>query len=125
MIEAALSAAAPLLVLFPLYMIGVLGAGDIKLLAAVGSFFTVLDMAKCLILSFIIGAVFSLLKMLAEKNFLQRMQYLMSYFYEVFKYGKWKLYEQDIQDRKERNQGKIHFALPVLLSVMLIRGGIY
>lgn len=121
--RALLSIAIPFMVLYPLFMIGVLGAGDIKLLAAMGCFFTLRQIVICLITAFLIGAVFSLLKLMAEGNFLQRMEYLLSYVHDVFQCGEWKLYESEIQESKMKNEGKIHFALPVLLSVMLIRGG--
>lgn len=121
--RALLSIAIPFMVLYPLFMIGVLGAGDIKLLAAMGCFFTLRQIVICLITAFLIGAVFSLLKLFTEGNFLQRMEYLLSYVHDVLQCGEWKLYEEEIQERKMKNEGKIHFALPVLLSVMLIRGG--
>lgn len=113
----------PFMLLYPLFMVGGLGAGDIKLLAVMGCFFTLRQIVICLAVTFLIGAVFSFLKMLAEGNLLQRMHYLLSYTHDVFRSGEWKLYETDIQERKTRNKDKIHFALPVLLSVMLIKGG--
>lgn len=114
----------PVIILYPLFMIGGLGAGDIKLLAAAGSFLTVRGILTCLALSFLIGAAISLLKMLAERNFLQRMKYLLSYILDVFRSREWKFYEQDIQEHKKKNEGKIHFAVPVLLGVIAYRGGI-
>lgn len=125
LIWALLSMAVPAAVLYPLFMTGGLGAGDVKLLAVIGSFLKGRDIIICMAVSFLIGAVFSLLKMAAERNFLQRMQYLLSYLHDVFKSGSFKLYAQEIQDRKERKKGKIHFALPVFISVMLFAGGIY
>lgn len=104
-------------------MIGGLGAGDIKLLAVMGCFFTWKELLTCLLGSFLIGAVFSLLKMAAEKNFLQRIKYLLSYIYDVFRNRAWKLYELEIQEKKEKNRGKIHFSLPILLSFILLKGG--
>lgn len=114
----------PVIILYPLFMIGGLGAGDIKLLAAAGCFLTVRGILTCLALSFLIGAAISLLKMLAERNFLQRMKYLLSYILDVFRSREWKFYEQDIQEHKKKNEGKIHFAVPVLLGVIAYRGGI-
>lgn len=114
----------PVIILYPLFMIGGLGAGDIKLLAAAGCFLTVRGILTCLALSFLIGAAISLLKMLAERNFLQRMRYLLSYILDVFRSREWKFYEQDIQEHKKKNEGKIHFAVPVLLGVIVYRGGI-
>lgn len=134
--KALVSMTIPFFLLYPLFMIGVMGGGDVKLLSAVGSFFTAKEIFICVLVSFLLGAIFSLLKMAADKNFLQRLRYLLSYVCDVFTSKEWKLYEiqknefmhknklEEIKARKERNKGKIHFALPVLLSVMLIKGGI-
>lgn len=122
---ALLAMSIPVLVLYPLFMIGSLGAGDIKLLSAAGCFLTVREIMICLGISFLIGAVLSLLKMLAERNFLQRMKYLLSYILDVFRSREWKFYEEDMQENKRKNEGKIHFAVPVLLSVVLYEGGLY
>lgn len=122
-IKALVSMTIPFMILYPLFMIGGLGAGDIKLLSVMGCFFTAKEIFACVFISFLIGAVFSLLKMAAERNFLQRMEYLLSYVCDVFRNREWKLYEEEVQDRKEKNKGKIHFAFPVLLGVMLIKGG--
>ena len=103
--------------------VGGLGAGDIKLIAVAGCFLTIKETVLCLGISFFLGAVLSLLKMAAEKNFLQRMKYLLSYILDVFKSGEWKLYEENLKDRKK--EGKIHFSLPVLLAIAIYKGGIY
>lgn len=125
LLGAVISMTIPVIILYPLFMIGGLGAGDIKLLAAVGCFLTRREIMICLGISFLIGAAMSLLKMAAERNFLQRMKYLLSYILDVFKSGEWKFYGQDIQERKSRKEGRIHFALPILLSVVLYKGGAY
>lgn len=68
-IQALVSMTVPILLLYPLFMIGGLGAGDIKLLAAAGCFLTVKEIVICLGISFLLGAIFSILKMAAEKFF--------------------------------------------------------
>ncbi|MBR6770408.1 MAG: prepilin peptidase [Lachnospiraceae bacterium] len=120
---ALISMTLPVILLYPLFRIGGLGAGDIKLMAAIGCFLTWKETICCLGIAFFIGAVLSLLKMVAERNFLQRIQYLLSYLRDVFKSGQWKLYEQGIQ--KHKKEGKIHFSVPILLSVVLYKGGIF
>ena len=122
---AVISMTVPMFLLYPLFMIGCLGAGDIKLLAVTGCFLTIEENIICLGIAFLIGAVLSLLKMLAERNFLQRMKYLLSYILDVFQSGEWKFYEEDIKDRKRKHEGKIHFALPILLGVVVYKGGLY
>ncbi len=125
LVYALLSMAVPAALLYPIFKIGGLGAGDLKLLAAAGCFLTIKEILICLGISFFIGAVFSLLKMTAEKNFLQRMKYLLSYILDVFKYREWKFYKEDFKDGREKREGKIHFSLPILLAVAIYKGGIY
>lgn len=125
LILALISMSVPICLLYPLFMIGCLGAGDIKLLAAVGCFLPIKETVACLMMSFLTGAFFSLLKMIAEKNFLSRMSYFLSYVCDVARSGEWKLYEEDIKDVRNRRKGKIHFALSVLLGVAFYKGGIF
>lgn len=82
----------PFALLYPIYKIGALGAGDIKLFMASGAFLKTEVLVHVIIVSFIIAAPFSLMKMLSERNC------------------------------KER---KIHFALPICISVMLGLGGLF
>ena len=57
----------PFVLLYPIYKIGALGAGDIKLFMASGSFLTTEQSVHVIIVSFIIAALFSLMKMISEK----------------------------------------------------------
>lgn len=124
-LSASIAMAIPIMLLYPLFRIGALGAGDVKLLAAAGCFLTARETVICLGLSLFFGAVLSLIKMLAERNFIQRMKYLLSYILDVWKCREWKFYRQDAEDRKKRKEGKIHFSLPVLLGVIIYKGGFY
>ena len=122
---ALISMTVPVMLLYPLFMVNCLGAGDIKLLASVGCFLSVKETIICLGISFFIGAFFSFFKMLAEKNFLQRFCYLVCYFRDVAGSGEWKIYGEDETDGKGRKKDKIHFALPVFLGVVIYKGGLF
>ncbi|MCD7725231.1 MAG: A24 family peptidase [Clostridiales bacterium] len=114
------------LLLYPVYKIGALGAGDVKLLMMVGSFCGIKDFMTVLAGAFVAGAVFSWLKLLAEHNGRERVQYFLSYLSEVIRTGQWKLYGEDLQqDYRRYCSNKIHFAVPVLCSVVLKTGGIF
>ena len=52
LIRALLSMAVPIVLLYPLFMIGGLGAGDIKLIAVAGCFLTIKETVLCLGISF-------------------------------------------------------------------------
>ncbi|MCH5249782.1 MAG: prepilin peptidase [Lachnospiraceae bacterium] len=113
-------------ILYPLYKIGALGAGDVKLIIMVGSFESANQLLRVIVVSFIIGSVFSIGKMILEENFKERMQYLFSYMSDVFHTGQWKLYGENLKDDyKKYKSNKIHFALPVCCSVMLGMGGLF
>ena len=113
-------------ILYPIYKIGALGAGDVKLFIMVGSFESAGKLLRVIIVSFIIGSVFSIVKMISEDNFKERMLYLFSYLSDVFCTGQWKLYGENLKDDyKKYKSNKIHFALPICFSVMLGLGGIF
>ncbi|MCM1386864.1 MAG: A24 family peptidase [Bacillus sp. (in: Bacteria)] len=123
---AVISMVIPFALLYPIFKIGALGAGDIKLFMAVGSFLQTESLLYVLICSFIIAALFSLMKMISESNFTKRMHYLFSYLSELFTTREWKLYEEiEAQDAHTYKSNKIHFTLPACISVMLGLGGLF
>lgn len=114
------------LLLYPLFQIGALGAGDVKLFVMIGCFYGAKDLAYIMAGAFVIGAVFSLGKLIAERNAKERFRYFFTYLYEVCGSGRIKRYDE------ERNQGdhtdcknKIHFAVPVLFSAVCRMGGLF
>ena len=113
------------LLLYPLFKIGALGAGDVKVFMMIGSFVKVRELLMILILSFVIGALCSLLKMLSEHNSRERMYYFLSYISDVARTRQWKMYgEHTVQDYKRYCRNKIHFTIPILFSVALRIGGV-
>lgn len=54
----------PVIVLYLLFLAGVIGAGDIKLFSLIGGFVNFKELLGCMVLSFVFGAVLSLGKML-------------------------------------------------------------
>lgn len=117
--------ALPFILLYPIYKIGALGAGDIKLLMTVGSFLNAESTLRVILYSFIIAAVFSLIKMISESNFKERMRYLFSYLLETLTTGEWKPYGEFFgRDIRTYKSNKIHFALPVCIGAMFTLGGL-
>lgn len=112
------------LLLYPLFRIGALGAGDVKVFMMIGSFLGVKELLAVLVLAFMIGAVCSLVKLLAEHNGKERMLYFLSYIMEVVRTRQWKIYGENMaQDYERYRRNKIHFTIPVLFSVALRIGG--
>lgn len=108
--------------LYPLFKIGAVGAGDVKLLGAAAGYFPFKKVLVFLFLSLLIAAVVSLVKMVKKRYFLERIEYFLDYLRDVVESGRIKLYLQNEQDR-----GAVGICLsgPVLVSVLLYMGGIY
>lgn len=114
------------LLMYPLYKIGALGAGDVKLFVMIGSFLTVGEALSILTGAFVIGAGFSLIKLAAEKNGRERFGYFFSYLREVRRTGQWRIYGEDLkQDYHTYCKNKIHFAVPILFSAVCRIGGLF
>ena len=114
------------LLMYPLYKIGALGAGDVKLFVMIGSFLTVGEALSILAGAFVIGAGFSLIKLAAEKNGRERFGYFFSYLREVRRTGQWRIYGEDLkQDYHTYCKNKIHFAVPILFSAVCRIGGLF
>ena len=114
-------------VLFPLFSIGALGGGDVKLCAVIPLYTGVYDAVNCISFSFVIAAVIGLAKLLRNRMFRERMRYFCSYAVSVGKTGRLKIYEQEMCDMGYRTAFRhyqIHFALPVLIAVVLVAAGI-
>lgn len=108
--------------LYPLFRTGAIGAGDVKLLGVAAGYLPFKKILVFLFLSLLIAAVFSLIKMVKKRYFLERMAYFFDYVREVLKSGKLLLYLQGEQDRRAVG---ICLSGPILVSVLLYMGGVY
>lgn len=105
----------PILILYLLFLIRALGAADIKLFSMIGGCTGFSFLIQCIIISFIIGAVFSLLQMLRNRNLYFRLITFFQYGKEVLETGKLNSYPSD-------NDGKnnlIHFSLSIFISYII------
>lgn len=114
------------LLMYPLYKIGAFGAGDVKLFVLIGSFQDIGETMVTLAGAFVIGAGFSLVKLAAEHNGRERVQYFLSYLREICRTGHWRVYGEDLkQDYHTYCKNKIHFAVPILFSAVCRIGGLF
>lgn len=114
------------LLLYPLFQIGVIGAGDVKLFVMIGCFYKAKDLAYILAGAFVIGAVFSLCKLVVERNGRERFLYFFTYLREIKRSGHLKRYdEEQKQDYHTYCKNKIHFAVSVLFSAVCRMGGLF
>lgn len=108
------------LLLYPLFKIGGLGAGDVKMFLTAASFFPARDTLAVIAGAFVIGAFFAIGKLLAEKNGRERLQYFLSYMRDILYTRQWGIYGENFrQDYHRYQKNKIHFTLPIFLSVFL------
>lgn len=114
------------LLLYPLFQIGVMGAGDVKLFVMIGCFYGARDLAYIMAGAFVIGAVFSLAKLIAERNGRESFLYFFSYLHETIRSRRIKPYgEERNRDYHTYCKNKIHFAVPVLFSAVCRMGGLF
>ena len=129
--ESILSAAAGcavVLVLFPLFAVGVLGGGDVKLCMILPLYMNMQDAIQCIAASFISAAVIGLIKLVRNDSLRERIKYFCSYAVSVGRTGKLKMYTQEMGDIEYRNamaSYRIHFAVPVLIAVIMKAVRIY
>ena len=117
-----LTVAVVVFLLYPLFRIGGLGAGDVKLMAVCAGFFPVVKMISFLFVSLLISAVFSIIQLFRERDVRDRVYYFCSYCRTVVLSGKWSLYQPVKNDQKLRG---VCMTGPVLCSVLLGLGGVY
>ena len=117
----------PILLLYPLFKIGTIGAGDIKLLSVIGLYISFMESIYCMFLAFVIGAIFSILRMKKEGNLADRISYLISYLKTSYTQKKFRYYYTDFLENEnfgaEINRTRIHMAIPIFISVFLHLGG--
>lgn len=117
----------PVILFFPLFIMRAMGAGDIKLFAVTGAFFTIPQNMKCIVIAIAIGGVIALIKILFYKNVRERFRYFFSYLRNVFQHimvGQ--MYSPPYMDTSKSETVKtvgVKFSLPILLSVICVMGG--
>lgn len=112
------SAAFPVLLFSFLYYFRMIGAGDIKLLAALGGFLGISDLCRCLIRALIFGGILSLFLMIYRKNLIRRFRYLAGYVSSYIQEKEWQPYRQ-----KGTKDGEFPLSVPIALSVWFFAAG--
>jgi prepilin peptidase CpaA len=103
----------PVIILYLFYRIRAIGAGDVKLFSMIGGFVNFKVSVMCMVVSFAIGAVFSLVKLLYYGNLFEGLRSGGSYF--------WGLMAGNLQEyvpAGDRRQHVIHFSPAILLGTV-------
>lgn len=109
-------------ILYPLFKIGAMGAGDVKLLGVTAGFLPFKKNFVFLFVSLLIAALISLVKLWKNGNLGERLKYFMEYMTDVQKSGCWGLYLEDGMDCPDI---RLCLSGPVLLGLLLYLGGVY
>ena len=102
----------PVILLYPLFLARVLGAGDIKLFSVIGGFVNFKELIWCILFAFFFGAALSLLKMLSARVLLSGFHRGILYIRGLCK-GILKAYEPDTGPYL-----RIHFSIAILLGLI-------
>lgn len=106
---------APLVLLFPLFLGKMLGTGDIKVFAVLGSIMGVRWILTCVAWSFIFGAVIAVPVLLLRCNIKERFTYFFTYLNHV-------LITKTLPPylAPGKHPENIHFTVPIFCSVLLL-----
>ena len=102
----------PIILLYLLFLIHALGAGDIKLFSVIGGIWGFQMLCKTIAVSFLVGAVMSLCKLLHHRNLISRLLILKGYVCQVITTGRLSEYPQEFQGK----QHVIHFSIAILIG---------
>ncbi|MDO5425797.1 MAG: prepilin peptidase [Eubacteriales bacterium] len=116
----AAGAVIPVILLGALFYFRMIGAGDIKLLGAVGGFLGVEKIFICMLWTFLAGGVYACGLLLYRRNLKERLLYFWTY---VWNYGNTREWEPYLKVDSVDN--RLYFSIPVLISIFFYAGGIY
>lgn len=115
-------AAAITALLYSLFKIGVVGAGDVKLFGTAAGYFPFGKIFLFSFISLLIAAIISLIKLLVNKNFTERLGIFFSYLKDIAEKGTLQCYPAT---GREKKSASVCLSGPVLLSLLFYLGGVY
>lgn len=107
----------PSVVFMCLYRWSMIGAGDIKLFMVCGSFLGIKDTLEIIFISFVIGAVLSILHLIKNRNLFQRLNFFTNYIKHVRELKRPASYYAIKRPKKEET---LHFSLSIFLAVIKV-----
>ncbi len=111
-------AALPFLLMFPLFRFRMIGAGDVKLLMAVGALTGPSGILKYMAVSIALGAGIAALIMIFVTGIRPRLRHLACYARDALITGKPGIY-------RDVPEAEFHFAVPVFMAAVLHAGGFF
>lgn len=107
-----LNVSIPVILLYLLFLIRVLGAGDIKLLSMIGGIWGFRVLGVTIAVSFLAAAFLSLCKVLIHQNLILRLRVFREYMGRLLTSGRLLKYPQD----SKGEQHIVHFSLAILIG---------
>ena len=110
----------PVVLMGWLYYFRMIGAGDIKLLCAVGGFMAPGECFQCIMWSVLLGGIWCLYLVYKNKSFWRRIFFFLDYIREYSETRRWRPYCDGAQEGD-----RFCFSVPVLISICFYVGGAY
>lgn len=107
----------PVVTLYLLYLLGILGAGDIKLFSVIGGLTNFKTLTDCMLAAFVAGAVIAVGKMLCNRNLKFSLFKAQLFLSEVLK-GNVSSYQKTMAEE----QNLMHFSLAILIGLLVVKG---
>ena len=105
----------PVILLYLLFQMRVLGAGDIKLFSMIGSIVTTGELFRCMAYSFLTAGAASVLFLAADSKRRQKMRCAIGYLFDLLRTGEIKPYPLS----HEPGRCRFAFSVPVLFGTAL------
>lgn len=100
---------------YPFYLLGGIGAGDVKLFMMTGCYIRGVELFQCMFVTMAIAAVWSIVKMAVFVESRERLYYLGRYIRKIICTGAVDTYEID----RTQKRGVIRLSVPAFLSLLL------
>ena len=110
----------PVIRLYLLYLLGVLGAGDIKLFSVIGGFTNFKTLTDCMLFSFAVGAVIAVARLLCNHNLQLSLLKARMYLQDVLG-GRITSYRREWAEEKNL----MHFSIAILFGFVIARVRVY
>lgn len=116
----------PVLILFPLFVLGLFGGADIKLFGMLGICFSFKDVMIIFAFSLFAGLIIGLIKVLITHSFGERFKYLFTYFKNLFvgismkKIDVLDISFMETLDKETLSRGSVHYSLPILIATVTV-----
>lgn len=104
----------PILLLFPLFLFRMFGAGDIKLLSIIGLFLGPKQGLSIIIIAIIVGGIQAIVLLLKNRNLRERLRYL----FHFLQKENTKISEGYYSVSVDGYKNAMHFSIPILIALL-------